>query len=215
MHYTSMQFIAVKFLDLLITLKQQLVLSSAFFQISHIPTFIFASEASCCLGLGADCCGATVAVKTVNHDLWPCMENNGNGKLHTGANNVVSPLWPLFYCLQSRFHTALFPDELLRRAVALRRASLLLATLEQSHDRHDTDRQFLGHSSLRQGVISTAGVTSVMKYSSCLDQASFDHVKVGSTPVLALHNLWRQIHMFIPSWSLKKNTKKLEKKLFR
>ena len=30
-----------------------------------------------------------------------------------------------------------------------------------------------------------------------LDQASFDHVKVGPTPVLALHNLWRQIHMFL------------------
>ena len=28
-------------------------------------------------------------------------------------------------------------------------------------------------------------------------QASFDHVKVGPTLILALHNLWRQIHMFL------------------
>ena len=27
--------------------------------------------------------------------------------------------------------------------------------------------------------------------------ASFDHVKVGPTPVLALHHLWRKIHMFL------------------
>ena len=26
---------------------------------------------------------------------------------------------------------------------------------------------------------------------------SFDHVKVGPTPVLVLHNLWRQMHMFL------------------
>ena len=30
-----------------------------------------------------------------------------------------------------------------------------------------------------------------------LYQASFDHVKVGLSPVLALHNFWRQIHMFL------------------
>ena len=36
-------------LDLLITLRQQLALSSTFFKISHVPPFIFASEASCCL----------------------------------------------------------------------------------------------------------------------------------------------------------------------
>ena len=28
-------------------------------------------------------------------------------------------------------------------------------------------------------------------------QGSFDHVKVGPTPVLELHNLWRQIHIFL------------------
>ena len=30
-----------------------------------------------------------------------------------------------------------------------------------------------------------------------IHQASFDHVKVGPTLVLELHNLWRQIHMFL------------------
>ena len=30
-----------------------------------------------------------------------------------------------------------------------------------------------------------------------IKQASFDHVKVGPMPVLALHNLWPQIHMFL------------------
>ena len=30
-----------------------------------------------------------------------------------------------------------------------------------------------------------------------LNQGSFDHVKVGPTPVLELHNLLRQIHMFL------------------
>ena len=28
-------------------------------------------------------------------------------------------------------------------------------------------------------------------------QGSFDHVKVRPTPVLELHNVWRQIHMFL------------------
>ena len=28
-------------------------------------------------------------------------------------------------------------------------------------------------------------------------QGSFDHVKVGPSPALALHNLWRQIHIFL------------------
>ena len=30
------------------------------------------------------------------------------------TNNVVSPLWPLFYGLQSRFYTELFPEAVLR-----------------------------------------------------------------------------------------------------
>ena len=30
-----------------------------------------------------------------------------------------------------------------------------------------------------------------------VNQASFDHVKVGPTPIFALYNLWRQIHMFL------------------
>ena len=30
-----------------------------------------------------------------------------------------------------------------------------------------------------------------------LHQGSFDHVKVGPRPVLELHNLWRQIYMFL------------------
>ena len=30
------------------------------------------------------------------------------------TNNVVSLLWPLFYGLQSRFYTALFPEAVLR-----------------------------------------------------------------------------------------------------
>ena len=28
-------------------------------------------------------------------------------------------------------------------------------------------------------------------------QGSFDHVKVGPMPILELHNLWHQIHMFL------------------
>ena len=47
--------------------------------------FIFASEASCCLGLGGGCRRTTVADETVNHDLWPYMRNNGNGKFDTSA----------------------------------------------------------------------------------------------------------------------------------
>ena len=30
-----------------------------------------------------------------------------------------------------------------------------------------------------------------------IHQASFDHVKVGRMPFLALHNLWRNLHMFL------------------
>ena len=46
-----------------------------------------------------------------------------------------------------------------------------------------------------------------------LYQASFDHVKVGPTPVLALHNLWCQIHMFqdILEFRVDKKKKYLEK----
>ena len=43
---------------------------------------------------------------------------------------------------------------------------------------------------------------------SSLDQASFDHVKVGPTPVLTLHNLWRQIHMFLVILELRVENKK-------
>ena len=50
-----------------------------------LPIFIFASEASCCLGLGGGCCRATVAEETVNDDLWPYIRNNGNWKFHTSA----------------------------------------------------------------------------------------------------------------------------------
>ena len=52
---------------------------------SLLPIFIFASVASCCLGLGGGCCRATVAEETVNHDVWPYMRNNGNGKFDTSA----------------------------------------------------------------------------------------------------------------------------------
>ena len=38
-------------------------------------------------------------------------------------------------------------------------------------------------------------------------QVSLDYVKVGPTPVLELHNLWRQIHMFldIPEFRIENN----------
>ena len=58
---------------------------SIFFSIAHITKFIFASKSNFCLGLGGDCCIATVAKETVNHDLWPYTRNNVNGKLHTNA----------------------------------------------------------------------------------------------------------------------------------
>ena len=49
-----------------------------------------------------------------------------------------------------------------------------------------------------------------------LNQASFDHVKVGPTPVLALRNLWRNLHMFLDilEFRVKNKNKYLEKKLF-
>ena len=45
-----------------------------------------------------------------------------------------------------------------------------------------------------------------------LYQALFDHVKVGLTPILALHNLWRQIYMFLDILEFKVENKK---KVFR
>ena len=46
-------------------------------------------------------------------------------------------------------------------------------------------------------------------------QASFDHVKVGPMPVLALHNLWCQIYMFLDifKWREENKTKTIVKKL--
>ena len=40
-----------------------------------------------------------------------------------------------------------------------------------------------------------------------LHQASFDHVKVGPKPVLELHNLWRQIHIFLDILEFRVKTK--------
>ena len=39
-------------------------------------------------------------------------------------------------------------------------------------------------------------------------QASFDHVKVGPTPVLALCNLWRNLHMFLEILEFRVRNKK-------
>ena len=36
------------------------------------------------------------------------------------TNNVVSPLWPSFCCLHSRFYRALFPEAVLRMRGTLR-----------------------------------------------------------------------------------------------
>ena len=49
-----------------------------------------------------------------------------------------------------------------------------------------------------------------------LNQASFDHVKVRPTPVLSLHNLLRQIHMFLDILELRveNKNKNSHKKLF-
>ena len=120
-------------LDLLITLKQQLALSSTFFQISLVPTFIFASEASCCLGLGGDCCIASVAEETGNHGLWPYMGNNGNGKFDTSAILGIQQCSfpPSGHCFMaySRFYTALFPKDAVRMGgCSADAAALLLAT---------------------------------------------------------------------------------------
>ena len=48
--------------------------------------------------------------------------------------------------------------------------------------------------------------------SSMVYQGSFDHVRVGPTPVLELHNLWRQIHMFLDILEFRIENKK---ELFR
>ena len=45
-----------------------------------------------------------------------------------------------------------------------------------------------------------------------VNYGSFDHVKVIPTPVLALNNLWRQIHMFLNMLEFKVENKE---KLFR
>ena len=46
-------------------------------------------------------------------------------------------------------------------------------------------------------------------------QGSFDHVKVGPTPILELHNLWLQIHMFLAILEFRVENKKIfRKKLF-
>ena len=48
-----------------------------------------------------------------------------------------------------------------------------------------------------------------------LNQGSLDHVKVGPTPILELHNLWRQIHMFLDILEFRiGNKKKYLEKLF-
>ena len=50
----------------------------------------------------------------------------------------------------------------------------------------------------------------------CYDiyQGSFGHVKVAPTPVLALHNLWRQIHMFLNILEFRAEHNYLEKNCF-
>ena len=47
-----------------------------------------------------------------------------------------------------------------------------------------------------------------------LYQASFDYVKVGPTPVLALHNLWRQIYIFLDILECRVKNKIFFSKLF-
>ena len=48
-----------------------------------------------------------------------------------------------------------------------------------------------------------------------IDQASFDHVKVGPTPVLALCNLWLQIQMFLDILEFRiENKKKFRENCF-
>ena len=51
-----------------------------------------------------------------------------------------------------------------------------------------------------------------MKNAFSLNQGSYDHVKVGPTPVLALNNLWRQIHMLLDilEFEVENKQKKLE-----
>ena len=53
-------------------------------------------------------------------------------------------------------------------------------------------------------------------FENSLDQASFDHVKVGPMPVLAVHNLWCQIHMFLDilEFKVENKTKIFRIKLF-
>ena len=47
-------------------------------------------------------------------------------------------------------------------------------------------------------------------------QGSFDYLKVGPSPLLELHNLWRQIHMFLDILEFRIENKKkyLEKNCF-
>ena len=121
-------------IDLLITLRQQLALSSTFLKISHVPTFIFASEASCCLGLGGGCHIASVAEETVNHDLWPCMANNGNVNFHTSAILGIQqcsfpPSGHCFMAYRVGFTQHFSPKDAVRmRGCIADEAALLLAT---------------------------------------------------------------------------------------
>ena len=48
---------------------------------------------------------------------------------------------------------------------------------------------------------------AIMLTASYIYQASFDHEKVGLRPVLALHNLWRQIHKFLDILELRVENK--------
>ena len=54
--------------------------------------------------------------------------------------------------------------------------------------------------------LSYAWITQTRKITS-IYQGSYDHVKVGPMPVLALHNLGRQIHMFLDILEFKVESK--------
>ena len=53
------------------------------------------------------------------------------------------------------------------------------------------------HNAFPRACISQYNPMRVYWLVQALDQGSLDQVKVGPTPVLELHNLWRQIHMFL------------------
>ena len=94
--------------------------------------------------------------------------------------------------------------------------TLHYTTPHQTTPNHTKPHQTTPHRTTPHHITTHHTTThNTTKHKTSLYQTSFDHVKVGPTPFLALRNLWGNLHMFPDILELREanKNKKIRKKL--